>query len=90
MRNGCAGVCTAGFCAAGVWADGMQLPAGLPFGEPAAQSAGKGFLPALPDFPRPPPGLARMPRSLRPPSAIAGLWLLLAAFGVLLVLALLE
>jgi hydrogenase-4 component B len=32
----------------GPWTDGLQPPVGLPFGEPAAQSAGAGFLPALP------------------------------------------
>ena len=32
----------------GVWANGLAPPAGLPFGEPGAQSAGAGFLPALP------------------------------------------
>ena len=32
---------------AGVWADGMEPPFGLPFGDPAAQSVGEGFVPAL-------------------------------------------
>jgi hydrogenase-4 component B len=77
--------------AAGLWADGMEPPAGFPFGEPAAQSAGNGFLPAFPDLvlPRLPP--VRLPRSFRAPSAAGAMWLLLAAFGVLLlILALLE
>jgi hypothetical protein len=66
------------------WADGMQQPIGLPFGEPGAQSAGTGFLPTLPDIPLPRLPLVPMPRSIRPPSATAGLWLVLAAFGGLL------
>jgi hydrogenase-4 component B len=83
---------------AGLWADGMAPPIGLPFGEPAAQSAGQGFLPALPDMtlaqrPRtlaqPPRTLAQPPRlpalpPLRPPSAAMGLWLVLTAFAALL------
>jgi formate hydrogenlyase subunit 3/multisubunit Na+/H+ antiporter MnhD subunit len=32
----------------GLWFGGMKPPFGLPFGEPMAQSAGAGFLPALP------------------------------------------
>jgi hypothetical protein len=69
---------------AGVWADGMKLPFTLPFGEPEAQSAGAGFLPALPRIPL--PRLPRFPafRPRRKPSAIAGLWLILAGFGALL------
>jgi len=72
---------------AGLWADGMKPPAGLPFGEPAAQSTGAGFLPALPAMKL--PWMPRMPRlaivvPARPPSAIAGLWLVLTAFGLLL------
>jgi formate hydrogenlyase subunit 3/multisubunit Na+/H+ antiporter MnhD subunit len=98
--------------AAGFWAGGMKPPAGLPFGDPAAQSAGEGFLPALPDFPLPchfplppdfrplpdlplPPDLRGDPRLRRapriptlrspcPPSATVALWLVLAAFGGLL------
>jgi len=97
---------------AGIWADGMPPPFGLPFGEPAAQSTGAGFLPALPAIPavrllslvpepirvlaaawfKPrtdSPGSAPIRIApIRPPSAIAGLWLVLAAFaGLLLVLA---
>jgi hydrogenase-4 component B len=69
---------------AGLWADGMAPPVGLPFGEPAAQSAGQGFLPALPDM-----TLAEHPKlpalpPLRPPSAAMGLWLILTAFAALL------
>ena len=33
---------------AGSWSQGMQPPAGLPFGDPAAQSVGAGFVPQLP------------------------------------------
>jgi hydrogenase-4 component B len=70
---------------AGLWTDGMAPPVGLPFGEPAAQSAGEGFLPALPDI-----AVSKRLRlpvfpSLRPPGAVAGLWLILAACGALLV-----
>ncbi|HET6306332.1 MAG TPA: hypothetical protein VFG12_04055, partial [Rhodopila sp.] len=68
----------------GAWTSGMAPPAGLPFGEPAAQSAGAGFLPSWPRFPLPrlhlPPSLPH----LRPPSAAFGLWLLLAAFAAAL------
>lgn len=69
---------------AGPWTDGMVPPVGLPFGEPAAQSAGQGFLPALPDVT--PPQRPRLPAFPRraPPSAHTGLWLVLAAFGTLL------
>jgi hydrogenase-4 component B len=69
---------------AGPWMEGMQPPVGLPFGDPAAQSVGAGFLPALPDItlPRLPP-LPAFPRR-RLPTATAGLWLILAAFGLLL------
>jgi len=87
--------------AAGLWTDGMPPPDGLPFGDPAAQSVGEGFLPALPGLPHPSlelprlelprlelprPGLPGVPSLWppRPPSATAGLWLVLAAFGVLL------
>jgi hydrogenase-4 component B len=68
----------------GFWADGMAPPIGLPFGEPAAQSSGQGFLPALPDL-----TLARRPSlpalpPLRPPPAAMGLWLVLTAFAALL------
>ncbi|HEY0422654.1 MAG TPA: hypothetical protein VGC82_04960 [Rhodopila sp.] len=66
---------------AGPWTDGMQPPAGLPFGEPAAQSAGAGFLPVLPKM-----LLPRLPTLTRPrpPPASAGIWLMLAGFAVLL------
>jgi hydrogenase-4 component B len=78
---------------AGIWADGMTPPAGLPFGEPGAQSAGAGFLPTLPTIKLPYPlariPLARLPRfpafrTPRLPSAVAGMWMVLAAFGLLL------
>ncbi len=98
---------------AGIWADGMPPPFGLPFGEPAAQSTGAGFLPVLPTIPvagllslvpKPmrvsPAAWFRSLRAdgtgttksriapIRPPSAIAGIWLVLTAFaGLLLVLA---
>ena len=101
----------------GIWSDGMAPPLGLPFGEPAAQSAGAGFLPALPAirFALPPAFVVRIANvsayrwfgvfgsaatvqpdndpvvlerrriaTARPPSAIAGMWLLLAAFAALL------
>jgi hydrogenase-4 component B len=84
---------------AGLWANGMAPPVGLPFGDPAAQSTGEGFVPQLPTLPAPrmsrllpcplkpaSPRLARLPAlpMLRPPSPAIGLWLVLAAFGVLL------
>jgi hydrogenase-4 component B len=75
----------------GPWADGMVLPVGLPFGEPAAQSAGEAFLPALPDIRL--PRVLRMPEmpSLRPLTPIGLLWVVVVAFGaLLLILALLE
>jgi hydrogenase-4 component B len=69
---------------AGPWTDGMAPPIGLPFGEPTAQSAGEGFLPAPLDIAL--PWVLKLPAStaLRPPSAAAGLWLVLGAFCVLL------
>lgn len=71
---------------AGPWTGGMEPPVGLPFGEPAAQSAGLGFLPPLPDFPRFP--RLRLPAlpAVRPPSSTVGVWLVLAAFGALLLM----
>jgi hydrogenase-4 component B len=68
---------------AGIWTDGMAPPVGLPFGEPAAQSAGQGFVPPLPDLPLPKRGPPAWP-TLRPPTAAAGPWLALAAFAALL------
>jgi hydrogenase-4 component B len=66
------------------WTDGMQPLVGLPFGEPAAQSAGAGFLPALPVIPllrpRRPPALPKP----RLPPASTGIWLILAGFAALL------
>jgi hydrogenase-4 component B len=69
---------------AGLWADGMAPPVGLPFGDPAAQSAGEGFLPNLPEISL--PTVPRLPvwPVIRPPSPTAGLWLMLTAFGALL------
>jgi hydrogenase-4 component B len=71
---------------AGVWTEGMAPPPGLPFGEPAAQSVGEGFLPALPDLRL--PQVPRLPplRYLRAPSATEAIWLLLAAASALLLL----
>jgi formate hydrogenlyase subunit 3/multisubunit Na+/H+ antiporter MnhD subunit len=79
---------------AGLWANGMAPPVGLPFGDPAGQSTGEGFVPKLPTLPAPRMSrlllsslrLARLPAlpMLRPPSPAVGLWLVLAAFGVLL------
>jgi hydrogenase-4 component B len=94
---------------AGLWADGMAPPVGLPFGDPEAQSTGEGFVPTMPALPAlaasrlglVPPTLApptsapltlapfklarlRALPMLRPPSPAMGLWLVLAAFGVLL------
>jgi hydrogenase-4 component B len=76
----------------GPWTDGMAPPAGLPFGEPAAQSAGEGFLPPLPDNPLP-PGL-RVPRgfqmtawpTLRPLSPAGATCVVLGAFAALLLI----
>ena len=67
--------------AAGPWLNGMRPPEGLPFGDPAAQSAGRGFVPAFPELrlPRLPP----LPRTRLPP-AIVGLWLIPLGFGALL------
>jgi hypothetical protein len=64
----------------------MQPLAGLPFGDPAAQSTGAGFLPALPVIPLPRP--RRFPALPKPrlPPASAGLWLILTGFAALLVI----
>jgi hydrogenase-4 component B len=70
--------------AVGPWTEGMQPPTGLPFGDPAAQSAGTGFLPALPAIPL--RRFARVP-AIPPPRlspVTTGLWLILAAFAMLL------
>nr|WP_294510694.1 hypothetical protein [uncultured Rhodopila sp.] len=76
--------------AGSVWFGGMKPPVNLPFGEPMAQSAGAGFLPGLPDLPGPPRLLHRrhyrgFPR-LSPGTipAAAALWLVFAAFAILL------
>ncbi len=69
----------------GAWMEGTQPPVGLPFGEPGAQSAGAGFLPALPRISWPHrPNLPTLPRLPASSAATAGLWLVLAAFGALL------
>jgi hydrogenase-4 component B len=69
---------------AGPWNEGMQLPDGLPFGDPAAQSAGAGFLPGLPTIRL--PALPRIPvlRQWRTPPATTGIWAVVAAFAALL------
>jgi NADH:ubiquinone oxidoreductase subunit 5 (subunit L)/multisubunit Na+/H+ antiporter MnhA subunit len=76
---------------AGLWAEGMAPPAGLPFGDPAAQSVGEGFLPTLPAIlvagvPMHWLATFRLFTLPRLPLAGAGLWLLLAGFGTLLLL----
>ena len=67
------------------WMDGMQPPVGLPFGEPAAQSVGDGFLPALPAIALPTIRTPALPNP-RPPSPATALWLLLATSGLFLLL----
>ncbi|WP_428491464.1 hypothetical protein [Rhodopila sp.] len=59
---------------AGIWADGMLPPLGLPFGDPAAQSAGEGFVPAPPVPTRPLAASPRAPspRAGSPPAASPG------------------
>ncbi|HQT76746.1 MAG: hypothetical protein B7Z80_07450 [Rhodospirillales bacterium 20-64-7] len=74
---------------AGPWFDGAQPPAGLPFGDPLAQSAGEGFLPPLPAWPTVP--MPAMPPSpvRRLKSVQTGFWLILAgAAACLIILAL--
>ena len=58
-----------------------EPPIGLPFGDPAAQSAGAGFLPPLPPIRWP-----RVPSLPQRPAlpATAGPWLLVIAFATLL------
>ena len=97
----------------GVWTGGMPPPIGLPLGDPGAQSAGSGFLPALPYSEHGGIGQSAAPTNQADPGgrrAIAvtwqsclatltglaasaerlarspgtGLWLILAAFGTLL------
>lgn len=70
----------------GPWISGRASPAQLPIGEPAAQSSGQGFVPAFQV--RPLPHLFRKPRilSLGSFSAIVGMWTLIGAFAVLLLL----
>jgi formate hydrogenlyase subunit 3/multisubunit Na+/H+ antiporter MnhD subunit len=67
--------------AVGPWTEGMELPVGLPFGDPAAQSTGAGFLPPLPAIPWP-----RLPAVPKPPAlpATFGPWLLVIGFAALL------
>jgi NADH:ubiquinone oxidoreductase subunit 5 (subunit L)/multisubunit Na+/H+ antiporter MnhA subunit len=74
---------------AGLWFDGMTPPVGFPFGEPMAQSAGTGFLPPLPALPAlPTPPVPRLPAPPRfaAVSPVAALWLMLIAFGILLLI----
>lgn len=72
---------------ASAWLDGRQPPFGLPFGDPAAQAAGRGFVPAVPRLP------LRLPRWPALPAwrwrlPQTGLWLiLLGAAACLMVLA---
>jgi hydrogenase-4 component B len=68
---------------AGPWMQGMPPPVGLPFGDPAAQSAGAGFLPALPSVTL--PRLRTFPKP-KPPPATAGPWLIVIGFAVLLLI----
>jgi formate hydrogenlyase subunit 3/multisubunit Na+/H+ antiporter MnhD subunit len=68
----------------GPWLEGMPPPEGLPFGDPAAQSTGAGFVPALPPLPFPRlPDLPPLPRP-RAPAATAGIWLIIGTFAALL------
>lgn len=77
---------------AGPWLDGMPPDVGLPFGEPAAQSTGAGFLPPLPRLPRaklvPASGGRIIKQITLPkvaqPSPAMGVWMVLTAFAVLL------
>ena len=72
---------------AGLWADGMEPPFGLPFGDPAAQSVGDGFVPALPALPALPRPRLDWPKAWatqRSLASFAGLWMVLAGFCVLL------
>jgi hydrogenase-4 component B len=69
---------------AGPWIEGMPPPEGLPFGDPAAQSTGAGFLPTWPRIPLPRlAGLPTLPKPRTPPAA-TGIWLIIAAFAALL------
>jgi hypothetical protein len=68
---------------AGPWMQGMQPQAGLPFGDPHAQSAGAGFLPTLPSVTL--PRLPTLPKPKAPP-ATAGPWLIVIGFAVLLLI----
>jgi NADH:ubiquinone oxidoreductase subunit 5 (subunit L)/multisubunit Na+/H+ antiporter MnhA subunit len=65
----------------GPWTGGMKPPVGLPFGEPGAQSIGEGFVPALPALRMPRIPVLALPTAL---SAKQGIWLLIAASGLVL------
>ncbi len=82
-----------GYRLAVMWSDGQPASADMPFGDPLTQSAGAGFLPALPELPvrrlMVPrhlfPGLAiRLPASLN--RAATGLWIILLGLGAMLLL----
>ncbi|WP_428483564.1 proton-conducting transporter membrane subunit [Rhodopila sp.] len=80
---------------AAVWSDGIAPSPTLPFGDPVAQSVGTGFLPTVPNiWPQlPPMSFLPPPRLSRAVMAVKGLglWAILLAFGVLLlVLSLLD
>jgi hydrogenase-4 component B len=65
----------------GPWTEGMEPPIGLPFGDPAAQPTGVGFLPPLPAIRWP-----RLPSVPKRPAlpATTGPWLLVIGFALLL------
>ncbi len=71
----------------GPWIDGLEPPIGLPFGDPAAQSVGTGFVPRFPRVHRPRlPSLPQRPVLPQRPAlpATIGPWLLVIAFATLL------
>ena len=70
--------------AAGTWTDGMTLSTGLAFDQPEARSLGAALLPPPPIWR--PPAVSRLAApwiGIRPSAGI-GLWLLVAAWAVLL------
>jgi hypothetical protein len=80
-----------GYRIAGIWTDGQAASPTMPFGDPMTQSAGAGFLPALPDLPVRRPLIRRplfssvtlrlLPLLNRP---AIGLWAILLCLGALL------